>query len=427
MSENLINLDIRLLRNYYRSIGFYDVKISSNFAEVINEKEAKLIYSIDEGNRYVLGKISTNLDSVFDKKLFLPLNKTYKKYIGQYYSPFKIQKILVEIDELIAANSLQFVEHNVEEQINDNSIDIIFNIFEGQKELVERINIKGNSITNEDVIRGELLLDEGDPFTKINLEKSISKIRSRNIFNNVTSEITDGSENNLKIITIEVEERPTGVISAGAGIGTSGGAIAFGIKENNWLGSGKSVEFNIDLDEESLTGMLSLVDPNYDFLGNSLNYFLLSESNDKPDQGYENTVISSGLGTSFNQYKDLKANVGLAFTYDDLRTFGSASTSLKKQSGEFTELSTNYGLTYDQRDRPFMPTSGYITSFKQAIPIYADKSFFSNSFSHSAYKSLSYDIVGAGNIFISAINGLGSDDVRLSKRKNLSSKRLRGF
>ena len=167
MSENLINLDIRLLRNYYRSIGFYDVKISSNFAEVINEKEAKLIYSIDEGNRYVLGKISTNLDSVFDKKLFLPLNKTYKKYIGQYYSPFKIQKILVEIDELIAANSLQFVEHNVEEQINDNSIDIIFNIFEGQKELVERINIKGNSITNEDVIRGELLLDEGDPFTKL--------------------------------------------------------------------------------------------------------------------------------------------------------------------------------------------------------------------------------------------------------------------
>ena len=319
MSENLINLDIRLLRNYYRSIGFYDVKISSNFAEVINEKEAKLIYSIDEGNRYVLGKISTNLDSVFDKKLFLPLNKTYKKYIGQYYSPFKIQKILVEIDEL-TANSLQFVEH-VEEQINDNSIDIIFNIFEGQKELVERINIKGNSITNEDVIRGELLLDEGDPFTKINLEKSISKIRSRNIFNNVTSEITDGSENNLKIINIEVEERPTGEISAGAGIGTSGGTVAFGIKENNWLGSGKAVEFNIDLDEESLTGMLSLEDPNYDFLGNSLNYFVLSQSNDKPDQGYENTVISSGLGTSFNQYKDLKANVGLAFTYD-LRTFG---------------------------------------------------------------------------------------------------------
>ena len=168
LSENLINLDIRLLRNYYRSIGFYDVKISSNFAEVINEKEAKLIYSIDEGNRYVLGKISTNLDSVFDKKLFLPLNKTYKKYIGQYYSPFKIQKILVEIDELIAANSLQFVEHNVEEQINDNSIDIIFNIFEGQKELVERINIKGNSITNEDVIRGELLLDE-----EIRLQKLI--------------------------------------------------------------------------------------------------------------------------------------------------------------------------------------------------------------------------------------------------------------
>ncbi len=427
LSENLINLDIRLLRNYYRSIGFYDVNINSNFAEILNVEEAKLIYSIDEGKRYVIGKISTNLDSVFDKKLFFPLNKTYSKYIGEYYSPFKIQKILVEIDELIASNNLQFVEHNVEEQINNDSIDIVFNIFEGEKELVERINVKGNSITNEDVIRGELLLDEGDPFTKINLEKSVSKIKSRQIFKDVKYEIIDGSEDNLKIIDIKVEERPTGEISAGAGIGTSGGAIAFGIKENNWLGSGKSVEFNIDLDEESLSGVLNFENPNYDYLGNSLNYFVMSESNDKPDQGYENTVISSGIGTSFNQYRDLKANVGASLTYDDLRTFNTASASLKKQSGEFTELSTNYGLSYDQRDRAFMPTSGYITSFSQALPIYADKSFISNSFSHSSYKSLTEDIVGAGKIYISAINGLGSDDVRLSKRKNLSSKRLRGF
>ena len=74
-----------------------------------------------------------------------------------------------------------------------------------------------------------------------------------------------------------------------------------------------------------------------------------------------------------------------------------------------------------------MPTSGYITSFSQALPIYADKSFISNSFSHSSYKSLTEDIVGAGKIYISAINGLGSDDVRLSKRKSLSTRRLRGF
>ena len=427
LSKNLINLDLRLLTNYYKSIGFYDVKISSNLAKIINTEQAELLYSIDEGNRYIIEKVSTNVDKVFDKEIFFPLNKIYKEYVGQYYSPFKVKKILDEIDEIVANNNMQFVEHNVQEQVSNDSINIIFNIFEGEKELIERINVKGNTVTNEDVIRGELLLDEGDPFTKINLEKSISKIKARNIFKNVNYQITDGSENNLKIIDIQVEERPTGEISAGAGIGTSGGALAFGVKENNWLGTGRQVEFQLDLDEESLAGVISLVDPNYDYLGNSLNYFLRSESNDKPNQGYENTVVSAGLGTSFEQYKDLTASVGTSFTYDDLRTLSSASNSLKKNSGEFTDLSFNYGFAYDKRDRVFMPTSGGITKFNQSIPIYADKSFLNNSFSYSTYKSLTEDVIGAGKFYISAINGLGSDDVRLSKRKNLSVKRLRGF
>ena len=183
----------------------------------------------------------------------------------------------------------------------------------------------------------------------------------------------------------------------------------------------------MDVDEESLTGVLSYRDPNYDRLGNSINYFVKSESNDKPNQGYENTVISAGIGTSFEQYKDLTASLGTNFSYDDLRTDGSASSSLKKQSGEYTELALNYGFTYDQRNRAFMPTSGGITNFSQSFPLFADRSFISNSLSHSSYMTITEDIIGASKFYIAAINGLGSDDVRLSKRRNLSSKRLRGF
>ena len=408
-SENLINLDIRLLNNYYKSLGFYDAKISSNLAKLIDSEKAELVYSIDEGKRYSIGKISTNLDEVFDKNIFFQLNNVYKRFVGEYYSPFKVKKILEEIDELIALNDLQFVEHNVQEIINEDSIDIVFNIFEGEKELVERINVRGNTVTNEDVIRGELLLDEGDPYTKLNLDKSVAQLKARNIFKDVNYQISNGSDKNLKIIDLEVEERPTGEISAGAGIGTSGGAFSFGVKENNWIGSGRSVEFILDLDEESLSGTISMVDPNYDYLGNSINYFLKSESNDKPDQGYENSVISAGVGTSFEQYKNLDVSLGTSFAYDDLRTLDSASSSLKKNSGEFTEFAINYGLSYDKRDRAFMPTDGTITNFSQAVPLYADKSFIRNTFSHSAYKSLTEDIVGAGKIYISSITGLGSD------------------
>ena len=427
LSENLINLDIRLLSNYYRSIGFYDVKVNSNLAELSNTGEAKLIYSIDEGIRYTMDKISTKIDPVYDNKLFFPLNKTYQKYIGDYYSPFKIKKMLEELDELIDNNNLQFVEHNVQEVIDGSSINIIFNVFEGEKTVVERINILGNKITNEDVIRGELILDEGDPFTELNLEKSIAEIKARNIFRKVNYNVRDGSKDDLKIIDINVEEQPTGEISAGAGVGTSGGTFTLGIKENNWLGEGKTVGFDIQIDEESLAGTLRFTNPNYDFLGNSLNYSISSQGNDKPDQGYENTVIGASLGTSFEQYRDLRASLGLSASYDDLRTFGSASSSLKKQSGEYTDLRANYGFSYDKRNRAFMPTSGSITSFNQSLPLYADKASISNTLSMSSYRSFNDNLVGAGKFYITAINWLGNDDVRLSKRKNLSTTRLRGF
>ena len=426
-SENLIRLDVRLLTNYYRSLGFYDVKVKSNFAQINQSGNADLIYSIDEGNRYIINKISINVDKVFDKKLFFPLNKLYEKHVGDYYSPFKVKKLLEELDELIDDNNLQFVEHNVQEVIEGDSINIIFNVFEGEKKLVERINITGNSITNEDVIRGELILDEGDPFTKLNLEKSVAEIKERNIFKDVKYNVVDGSENNLKIININVEEKPTGEISAGAGIGTDGGTFAITVKENNWLGEGKAVTFDLQVDTESLAGTLSYNDPNYDFLGNSLNYSISSETNDKPDQGYENTIISAGIGTSFEQYKDVLASLSLFASRDDLKTDSTASDSLKKQKGTFDELLGEYGFTFDKRNRAFMPTSGSIVRFGQSFPVFADKRSLSNYFSVSGYKTLTEDVVGASKFLISNISGLGDDDVRLSKRKFLSSRRLRGF
>ena len=427
LNENLINLDVRLLRNYYKSLGFYDVKVTSNIAEINKDGDAVLKYSIDEGTRYRITKISTEVDKVFDKNIFFPLNNSYKKYIGEYYSPFKVKKLLEELDELIEANNLQFVEHNVKEQIQNNRISIVINIFESDKNLVERINIIGNVVTNENVIRGELILDEGDPYTKLSLDKSISKIKSRNIFKKVEYEVKNGSKDNLKIIDIKVEERPTGEIAAGAGVGTNGGSFAINIKESNWVGEGKAVGFDIEVDNESILGTLSYSNPNYNFLGNSLSYAISSESNDKPDQGYENTVISGSLGTSFEQYKDVIASLGISASYDDLRTDNTASREKKKQDGSYNEIAGSYGFTFDKRNRSFMPTSGSIVSFGQTLPIFADKSSISNLFTSSNYKTINENMIGAGKIYLSTINGIGSDDVRLSKRKGLSSRRLRGF
>jgi outer membrane protein insertion porin family len=426
-SQRLVELDIRLLKNYYKSIGFYDVSINSKSAQINEKKNIDLTYIIEAGNRYRFNKITTNVAAVFEKKIFFPLQKEYQKIIGEFYSPFKIKKLLEEIDLLIEKNDLQFVEHNVEEILDGDGIEIKFNIFEGEKKLVERINVLGNNITNEDVIRGELLLDEGDPFTELKLEKSIANIKSRDIFNEVTYEVSDGADDSSKVVDIKVEEKPTGEISAGAGIGTDGGSFAINIVENNWLGEGKSVSFDIEVDKESLGGGISYTDPNYDFLGNSVSYFLRSTDNDKEDQGYENTVVTAGANTGFEQFKDVYTNLGLSASYDNLRTLNTASESLKKQAGSFTDISGSYGFTSDKRNRSFQPTDGYITSFSQTLPIYADKKSLSNRVQGSVYNTFSENVIGAAKFTVETINGLGADNVRLSKRKNLSTKRLRGF
>ena len=426
-SQNLINLDKRLLTNYYKSIGYYDVEVTSSSAEILNSSNININYTINAGKRYTIKKITTNVDSVFDNKLFFSLNKTYKELIGDYYSPFKIKKILDEIDKIIEINNLQFVEHQVQEIIENDEIILSFNIIEGKKILVERINILGNNVTNENVVRSELEVDEGDPLTEISLSKSIAKLKSRNIFSSVKSEVKDGSKSGLKIIDIRVEEKPTGEISAGAGVGTNGGSFAINVSENNWLGEGKAVIFNLELSEESIKGEINYQNPNYNFLGNSLNYNLTNITNDKPDQGYENKLLSAGISTSFEQFKDIYTSLGLSLSYDDLRTNSNASDSLKKQDGEFSEISAGYGFSYDQRDRTFMPTDGSIFGFKQDLPIYADKPFIGNTISSSIYHSFNENIISASKFYLSTINGLNDEDVRLSKRKHLSTRRLRGF
>ena len=426
-NENQIELDKRLLINYYKNLGYYDVKVTSSSAEIQDSENINLYYSIEAGKRYIFAKIETVLDSTFDKEIFFPLREKYNDLVGTYYSPFKIKKILEEIDIIIENKNLQFVEHSVQETIEGDKINLAFNIKEGKKIIVERINIKGNNVTNESVIRSELLLDEGDPFTNLNLDKSVAKLKSKNIFNRVKSEVLPGSSDDQKIIEINIEEKPTGELSAGAGVGTNGGTFAFDIQENNWLGEGKVVGINVELSEESLKGKLFYTNPNYDLLGNSIEYHIQNTSNDKPDQGYENKLITFGAGTSFEQYKDIYTNLSLNFSYDDLRTNSNASASLQRQDGDFTELAAVYGLTYDKRNRTFMPTDGSVFGFVQSLPIYADKPFIDNTFRFSTYHEFNENYVGSGKIFLSAINGLNDEDVRLSKRKTLSTRRLRGF
>ena len=422
-----VELDKRLLLNYYKSLGYYDVQVLSNNAEIINSESTKLTYTINAGQRFTINKISLNVSDVLEKSKFQPLVKEFNTIVGKYYSPFKIKKLLDNLDILILDNDLQFVEHSVNEIIENQNIEIKINIYEGTKQLVKRINISGNTVTDESVIRGELLLDEGDPLNNLKLEQSIAKLKARQIFSSVASNITDGELKDEKIININVEEMPTGEISAAAGVGTGGGSFGFSVKENNWLGKGISLSTDLNVSKETFSGGVFYTDPNYNFSGNSVTFNVENSTNDKPKSGYKNNLTSIGVKTRFEQYKDIFITSGFDFSYDDLNVDGSASTSLQKQKGSFSDLSFNYAISSDKRDRVYVPTDGHIISFGQVIPVYADAPYVRNNLSLSKYVSLSPNYIGAIKFYASAINGLNDEDVRLSKRIFLNTSRLRGF
>ena len=181
-----------------------------------------------------------------------------------------------------------------------------------EKRYIERINILGNYITDEKVLRNSFIVDEGDPFNEILFNKSVQNIKSKNIFGKINYEILE-SENQNKIININVEEKATGEIFAGAGTGTTGSTLSAGVKENNYLGLGIQLDTNATITEESIKGKFSVKNPNYNNTDKSINTSIESSTNDYMSiSGYKTSRAGVTIGTEFEQKNDFFVNLQLS-------------------------------------------------------------------------------------------------------------------
>ena len=180
----------------------------------------------------------------------------FNKNKNEPYSINAVEEILGTIDDITLNEEYRSISASVEENIIQNKINLNFIIKETNKFFVEKINIFGNNITRENVIRNQLELDEGDPYNSILQKKSENNLKSLNFFKSVKLETIDSINQNNKIININVEEKATGEISAGAGFGTSGSTFTFGVRENNYLGKGLAVDANASISTDSIKGNL---------------------------------------------------------------------------------------------------------------------------------------------------------------------------
>jgi outer membrane protein insertion porin family len=430
LNQSTINLDINLLENYYKNLGYYKVKVINNFAELTNNGDFNLIYNIEAGDKYYFNDLKLSLPEDYNSKDFDDIKMTFNNLKGETFSLNKLNTILKDIDYIASSRMYDFIDVGVTENIADNKINFIFDIKDSNKFYVERINVYGNYATIEEVIRNQLIVDEGDPLNNILLNKSINQIKSLGIFKTVNSEIENGKDENFKILNINVEEKPTGEVSLGAGVGTSGSTIGGGIIERNFLGKGINLNTNLEISEESVRGKFVYSKPNFAYTDNTLSTSIQSVTTDNlSDFGYKVTNTGFDIGTEFQQFENLFFSPSIAVSLEDLETNNSASDNLKKQAGSYNDLYFNYGINYDLRDSTFNPTSGSTKSFFQELPMISDNNEISNTFLYSKYKNLNpaSNMIGRLSLYAKAINSLDDNDVRISKRAQIPYNRLRGF
>ena len=428
LNEGLIQLDKRLLFNFYRNEGYHKAIIESSFANYIGEENFELVFSIKAGKKYYFNNFKLNLPPDYDIKNFVELTSLFKKLKGEPYSLNSIDQILTQIDKIALNEQYEFLSSSVNEIFNDNLIDFEFNVEELENLYVEKINIFGNNITREQVIRNSLEVDEGDAFNTLKHNKSINNLKSLNFFNNIRSEILVGTTSKQKIINLTVEEKPTGQISAGAGVGTDGGSVGFGIQENNFLGRGIKLGTDLTISSESIKGLLSLNNPNYKGTNRSLNFSLQSTATDRmTNYGYKSNKHGFEIGSGFEYYDDFFVNLGLSTYVENIKTDSSASASIEKQKGSFFDTYLNYTLDYDKRNQKFRTSKGYRSSFNQSIPLISESFALKNSYNYKVYGEWLDENIASFGFFANGINSLTGKNVKLSDRLFIPSSKLRGF
>ena len=428
LNQNSVILDERLLKNFYKNNGYYNVKINSTFAKLINESEFELIFNINSGSKVSFGDLALNIPSDFDENNFKSVNKLFNKIKGKPYSINLIDTILEKIDEITAQEQYKFIKASVIENIEEDIINLEFIVVEGDKFYVDRINVYGNTITAESVIRNKLMLDEGDPYSEILVSKSINNLKSLGFFKKVNSKIINNDETKTRSINIYVEEKPTGEIYATAGAGTSGASFGFGVKENNFLGNGIKLDSNALISSSQFKGKLSVTNPNFKNSDKTLYGSIEAIETDNYNTfGYKTNKTGFSVGTNFEYLNDFYLGLNSSNFYETIETNSTASAQQQSQEGNYWDSFIKFDINYDKRNQKFQTSSGFRSFYSLNLPVISDTNTIMNYYNYSKYFSFYEKNFSSISMYLQSANSLDNNDIKLSERITIPSSRLRGF
>ena len=432
-TEERVEFDKYLLKEFYKSKGFYDAQIESAYATINNNNNFSLTFVINSGNKYNFSQSDIKVNSTaFKENDILELKKIANNILeNKIYSPMTVSKLYKNLIEYLETKKYTNFDVKIEElKANEKNINLLIQLNDTKKFLISRIDIKGNNITEEQVIRSQIKLSEGDYFETYNLKKTIDNIKSSGLFKDITYKIENTGKTDQKNLEFYVKEHPTGSISAGAGYGSNGALLQTSVNEKNFLGKGINLNATITASQERVNGEIAYSEPNFNNSNRDLFLALYSERNEYNNSGYTNTKIGTKLGTRYEVYDEIYFRPIVGLQYDSLATTSSASTLLRSRAGDYTATLLGYNFFIDKRDSKNKTTSGFILSFDQNLstPFLSDISSVETGLGVTFFKEIIEDkSLGSVKLKLANASGLDSKYVKLSDRQHASNVDIKGF
>lgn len=437
-----LEYDQEEIRKFYLNSGHFDFRVKSAVAELTPDQRAFFVtYTLDEGEKYTFGDVSVNTElaklqgSVL--RAFVPIRP------GAVYQRDLIEKSIEAITFAAGAAGYAFVDVRPREIADrtGRTVAVTFDVDEGPRVYIERIDIVGNSATLDRVIRREMRLSEGDAFNRVLIDRSKNRVQALGFFREVEIEEKPGSLPDRTVVEVKVEEQATGELAFGLGY-SSQEAYQFdiSISERNLRGRGQFLRFRIAASSRTRNVDIRFTEPR--FLGRNIaaGVDIFSVTQDFIEEaGYETQSSGASLRVGFPLAED--RNLGLRYTFrNDVITVPTANCfdalgqpllnadTICDSIGDFTTSLGGYTFNWDRRNDPRRPTRGFDISISQDFAgIGTGVKYLRSELSGGIYRGLFPGWIASAQLTAGLINGWGGDNVRVNDRFYKGGQSFRGF
>ncbi|MCU0955147.1 MAG: outer membrane protein assembly factor BamA [Hyphomicrobium sp.] len=441
-----MNLDRELLRQFYLKNGYADARVTAAQADLDRDGSGFVItFAIEEGMQYKFGAVS--IENGLPELNASTLNGDITTYQGDIYNAQAVDKTVERLTLATSEQGFPFarVRPRATPDPATQTIAVVYAIDEGPRLYIERINVVGNTRTKDFVIRREFRLAEGDAYNPLLVDRAKKRLQGLGIFKMAEVKRRPGSAPDRVILDVEVEEQSTGELSFGAGFSTNEGIIGdVSITERNFMGNGQFLRLKLAGSVERMQVDLSFTEPRFLDRNLSAGFDLFHKELDQQDDaGFSSRSSGGTLRLGFPLGEDLWMQTGYTLKRDQIFDVESDSSMAVKQAcgdpdpfsdtvqcddDAYWTSSVGASLTYDKRNHPRNPTSGYYMQLTSDFAgLGGDVNYVRVQGEGRAYYPITDKITLVGRAVAGGIDGWGGDDVRLLDLFFRGGETVRGF